>query len=307
MARFTTRFDTYATAMEVAEGCDLSGQRVVVTGGNSGLGQETARVLATRGAEVTLAVRDLDAGARATAEIAASRGTREVRVARLDLADRGSIAAFAEAWTGPLHVLVANAGVLGMPETRTAEGWELQFAVNHLGHFALALGLRPALAAAKGARVVAVTSGAHQWSPVVFDDIHFRFRPYDGNLAYGQSKTANILFAVGAQARWADDGITVSAARPPAVITGLQRHIGGGRNIPPHQLRSIEQGAASTVLVATYPELAGRGGLYLDGCKEGEVVHQANADRNGVAAYAVDRTNAERLWEHSLRLLAGAL
>jgi len=304
MARFTTRFDDQATAMEVAEGCDLSGKRVVVTGATSGLGEETARVLAAKGADVTLAVRDVDAGAQVAARIAESTGSRQIRVARLDLADRGSIAAFVADWTGPLHVLVANAGVMAVPETRTPEGWELQFAINHLGHFELSLGLHRALAAAQGARIVSVTSGAHMWSPVVFDDIHYVFRPYDTHQGYGQSKTANVLFAVGAQARWAGDGITTNAARPPAVITGLQRHIGGGGRIPKDSLRTIAQGAATSVLAAVAPELATAGGLYIDRCQEAEVVFRANSDRNGVAFYAVDPGNAERLWEESLRMLA---
>jgi len=303
MTRFTTTFGADPTAMEVAEGCDLSGKRVIVTGASSGIGQETARVLASKGAEVTLAVRDTEAGRRAAAQIAESTGARSLHVASLDLADRRSTAAFAEAWTGPLHVLVANAGIMATPETRTAEGWELQFAVNHLGHFALALALHRALAAAQGARIVSVTSGAHQWCPVVFDDIHCVFRKYDTHQGYAQSKTANILFAVEAQARWAGDGITTNAVRPPAVATGLQRHIGGG-NMPAHIIKTIPQGAASTVLAATAPELATLGGIYLDGCNEGVVVHKADPDRRGVAFYAVDRANAHRLWDESLRMLA---
>jgi NAD(P)-dependent dehydrogenase (short-subunit alcohol dehydrogenase family) len=299
---FTTRFGPDSTAMEVAEGCDLAGKRVVVTGASSGIGVETARALAATGADVTLAVRDVDAGQRVADKIAGSTGGRAPHVAALDLADRASIGRFVADWTGPLHVLVANAGIMAVPETRTAEGWELQFAVNHLGHFALALGLHGALAAAQGARIVSVTSGAHQWQPIVWDDIHCRFRPYDTHLGYAQSKTANVLFAVEAQRRWAGHGIVANAARPPAVRTGLQRHIGGGR-MPAHIIKTVEQGAASSVLAATAVELGARGGLYLDGCQEAVVVHQADPDRNGVAFYAVDAANAERLWEESVRTL----
>jgi NAD(P)-dependent dehydrogenase (short-subunit alcohol dehydrogenase family) len=305
MTRFTTNYGLEATAMEVVEGCDLTGKRAIVTGASSGLGLETTRALAAKGAEVTLAVRDVDAGARAATQIIDSIGACRLRVAKLDLADRGSIGAFLADWTGPLHVLVANAGVMAVPETRTREGWELQFAVNHLGHFALALGLHDALAAARGARIVSVSSGAHQWCPVVFEDIHCNFRPYDTHLGYGQSKTANVLFAVGAHARWSRDGITVNAVRPPAVATGLQRHIGGGR-MPSHIVKSIPQGAASSVLAATAPQLATLGGLYLDGCQEGVVVYRRDPDRNGVAFYAVDPGNADRLWEDSLRMLDGS-
>jgi NAD(P)-dependent dehydrogenase (short-subunit alcohol dehydrogenase family) len=202
MARIATRFGPQSTAAEVAEGIDLSGKRVIVTGAASGIGVETARALAGTGAEVTLAVRDLEAGARVAADITATTGNRDIHVARLDLADRASIAAFVAGWDGPLHVLVNNAGVMALPEQHTPEGWEMQFAINHLGHFALAMGLHDALAADGAARIVSVSSSAHQMSPVVFDDIHFAFRTYDPIGAYGQSKTANVLFAVEATARW---------------------------------------------------------------------------------------------------------
>ena len=162
-----------------------------------------------------------------------------IRVARLDLADRASIAAFVAAWEGPLDVLVNNAGVMAMPEEHTAEGWEMQFATNHVGHFALSVGLHDALAAAAPARVVSVSSSAHFLSPVIFDDLHFAFRRYDPWLAYGQSKTANVLFAVGATARWAGDGITVNALMPGAIATNLQRHVGGIRELQ-HQPRAAQ-------------------------------------------------------------------
>jgi len=179
MTRIETPFGRHSTAAEVAHGIDLAGKRVIVTGAASGIGVETARVLASIGADVTLAVRDTDAGARVAAEISASTGNRNVHVARLDLADRASIGAFIAGWTGSLHVLVNNAGVMALPDRQlTAQGCEMQFAVNHLGHFALAIGLHDALAAADGARIVAVSSSAHMLSPVVFDDLHFAFRRY---------------------------------------------------------------------------------------------------------------------------------
>jgi NAD(P)-dependent dehydrogenase (short-subunit alcohol dehydrogenase family) len=194
--RITTPFSFESTADEVAAGVDLTGRRAIVTGGASGIGIETARTLARAGAEVTLAVRDRAAGERTAEDITATTGSKEVRVAHLDLADQASVRAFAASWDGPLHILVNNAGVACTPETRTPEGWELQFATNHLGHFALATGLHRALAAAGGARVVSVSSSGHLVSPVVFEDIHFRERPYEAWSAYGQSKTANVLFAV---------------------------------------------------------------------------------------------------------------
>ena len=195
MRRIITEFGFRSTAAEVIEGIDLSGKRVIVTGGASGIGIPTAKALAGAGAEVTLAVRNTEAAGPVAAAIAAADGPR-VLVEQLDLADRASVAAFVARWRGPLHVLVNNAGVMALPEQHTPEGWEMQFATNHLGHFALANGLHRSLAAARGARIVSVSSSAHQLSPVVFDDIHFAFRPYEPILAYGQSKTANVLFAV---------------------------------------------------------------------------------------------------------------
>jgi len=189
-------FDATSTALEVVDGIDLTGKTAVVTGGASGIGVETARALAQTGVAVTLAVRNEQAGQRVAADIIASTGNPEVRVRALDLADLESVDAFVAAWDGPLHVLVNNAGVMDLPEQRTRAGWEMQFATNHLGHFALALGLHDALAADGSARVVSLSSSGHNRSPVVFDDLFFQRRPYDPKMAYGQSKTANVLFAV---------------------------------------------------------------------------------------------------------------
>ncbi|WP_248961970.1 SDR family NAD(P)-dependent oxidoreductase [Sphaerisporangium perillae] len=306
----TTPFTARSTAAEVVDGIDLTGRRAIVTGGASGIGIETARALAGAGAEVTLAVRDLDAGKRTAEDITATTGGRQVLVAPLDLADRASVASFVAAWDGPLHILVNNAGVMAAPETRTPEGWELQFATNHLGHFALATGLHPALAAAGGARVVSVSSSAHLRSPVVFDDIHFRERPYEPWLAYGQSKTANVLFAVEATRRWAGDGITVNALMPGGIRTNLQRHItqedldrmlaqAGAGSIT---LKTPEQGAATSVLVATSPLLDGIGGRYFEDCAE--AAPNEPGTRHGVATYALDPEAATLLWQVSTDTLA---
>ncbi|MFJ6216886.1 SDR family NAD(P)-dependent oxidoreductase [Streptomyces sp. NPDC092296] len=310
--RLTTPFTAESTAAEVVAGIDLTGRRAVVTGGSSGIGVETARALAGAGAEVTLAVRNPDAGRRAAEEITASTGNARLRVAPLDLADRASAASFAAAWDGPLHILVDNAGIMACPELRTPEGWELQFATNHLGHFALATGLHRALAAAGGARVVSVSSSAHLRSPVVFEDIHFRERAYEPWAAYGQSKTANVLFAVEATRRWADDGITVNALMPGAIRTNLQRYVSteeldrmralsGGPAAP--AWKTPEQGAATSVLVAASPLPAGIGGRYFEDCNQAQA-HQPGT-RSGVAGYALDPEAAARLWEVSVRTPAG--
>jgi NAD(P)-dependent dehydrogenase (short-subunit alcohol dehydrogenase family) len=303
-----TPFGFASTAAEVAEGVDLSGRRVVVTGAASGLGVETARALAGTGAEVVLAVRDVDAGVRTAKDIAATTGNQAPHVAALDLADLGSVAAFVSDWDGPLHALVNNAGVMACPEERTAAGWEMQLATNHLGHFALATGLHAALAADGAARIVSVSSSGHQVSPVIFDDLHFDFRPYDPWLAYGQSKTANVLFAVEATRRWASDGITANALMPGAIYTNLQRHTGGrgSGQTPEDWFKTPEQGAATSVLLAVSPLLEGVGGRYFVDCAEAETVDHRTGTLGGVARYALDPANAERLWEVSERLLEGA-
>ena len=303
MAPITTPFGRHSTAAEVATGIDLTGKRAIVTGAASGIGIETARVLAHAGAEVTLAVRNPDAGATVAADITATTGNKAIHVAPLDLADRASIAAFVAAWHDPLHILVNNAGVMALPEQYTPNGWEMQFATNYLGHFALALGLHNALAEAGAARIVSVSSSAHLLSPVVFDDIHFAFRPYDPRLAYGQSKTASILFAVSATTRWFRDGITANALMPGAIATNLQRHVGSIQT-PPERQKTPAQGAATSVLLATSPQLEGIGGRYFEDCNEAAIVTRRTKDYTGVAPYALDPDNADRLWEESLRMLA---
>ncbi|KAB2390460.1 SDR family NAD(P)-dependent oxidoreductase [Actinomadura montaniterrae] len=308
MSLIRTPFGFASSAAEVAAGIDLAGRRAVVTGASSGIGVETARALAAAGAEVTLAVRDTGAGRRVAAGITSTTGNAAVRVAALDLADPASVAAFTASWDGPLHILVNNAGVMACPEQYTPQGWELQFATNHLGHFALATGLHAALAADGAARIVVVSSTGHQMSPVVFDDVNFAFRPYDPWLAYGQSKTANVLFAVEATRRWARDGITANALMPGAIYTGLQRHTGGrgsGR-VPPELIKTVEQGAATSVLLATSPLLDGVGGRYFVDCNETETIDRRGdtPPLHGVARYALDPDGAQRLWTLSQTLLA---
>lgn len=304
--RITTPFTRETTAAEVIDGIDLTGRRAVVTGGASGIGVETARALASAGAEVTLAVRDTGAGERTAADITAATGNPHVTVAPIELADRSSVAAFAAAWQGPLHILVNNAGVMAEPLKRTPEGWEHQFATNHLGHFGLALGLRQALADAGNARIVLVSSSAHLRSPVVFDDIHFADREYEPWAAYGQAKTANVLFAVEATKRWAADGITANALMPGAIRTKLQRHQNANpefqKLVEGAIWKTVEQGAATSVLVAASPLLEGIGGRYFEDATEaGPNVPPAGT---GVAGYALDPEAAARLWDVSLDMFA---
>jgi NAD(P)-dependent dehydrogenase (short-subunit alcohol dehydrogenase family) len=311
--RITTPFGFTSTAAEVIAGVDLSGKRAIVTGASSGIGVETARALADAGAAVTLAVRNMESGERVAAEIREGTGNGAVTVGALDLSDLPSVGAFVAAWSGPLDILVNNAGVMAIQElTLSSSGHEMQFATNHLGHFALAIGLHDSLAAATSARIVSVSSGGHLRSPVVFDDIDYAFRDYDPFGAYGQSKTANVLFAVEATRRWATDGIFVNALMPGGIATPLQRHLpahyaeqaleafrAGGTDF-----KSVEQGAATSVLLAASPLLDGIGGRYFEDCNEAVVVNRRGGPgRGGVAPYALDPANAERLWELSLNLV----
>ncbi|MFF0339245.1 SDR family NAD(P)-dependent oxidoreductase [Kribbella sp. NPDC004875] len=304
MSRFTTPFGYDSTAGEVIAGVDLSGRRAVVTGGASGIGVETVRALAAAGAEVTLAVRNTAAGERVAGQIIESTGNNHVFVAPIELADRASVRAFAATWSGPLHILVNNAGVMAEPLNRTPEGWEHQFATNHLGHFGLTLGLYDALAAAGDARVVSVSSSAHLRSDVDLDDPHFENREYEPWAAYGQSKTANILFAVEGAKRWAADGIVVNALMPGGIRTALQRHVPEDvqRDWDQYRWKTVEQGAATSVLLAASPLVQGVTGKYFE--DNNEALPNVAGENTGVAPYALDPESATRLWDLSEKLLA---
>jgi NAD(P)-dependent dehydrogenase (short-subunit alcohol dehydrogenase family) len=313
--RLTTPFGASSTALEVVAGVDLGGKRAIVTGGSSGIGVETARALAQARAEVTLAVRDIAAGEAVADDIRRTTKNQRVCVGKLDLSDLVSVRAFVDAWSGPLHMLVNNAGVMAIPHRElSAQGHEMQFATNHLGHFALALGLHDALTAAHGARVVAVSSVGHLDGDVDFDDIDFAHRPYDPWLAYGQSKTANILFAVEAAKRWAPDGAVANALNPGRIrSTHLERYLDqvpvspalSGPASTGVSVKDIEQGAATSTLLAASPLVEGISGRYFEDCHEAGP-HQPGI-RRGVAAYALDPEHAQRLWEISLDMASSYL
>lgn len=315
-ARLSTPFTARATAAEIIEGVDLTERRMIVTGGASGIGLETTRALAGAGAEVTVATRDPARAADLVEEFSGS-GRGSVRAAALDLADLASVDAFVAGWEGPLHALVANAGIMAISDRQlTPEGWELQLATNYLGHFALARGLHDNLRAAGYARVVVVSSGAQLRAGVDFDDPQFDRRPYDPWTAYSQSKTAGALLAVGIARRWASDGIAANALSPGVINTNLQRHLSdealrsfgvldeaGNRIDLPHY-KTPEQGAATTVLLAASPLLEGVTGRYFEDNQESEVVPGGPEPMTGVAEHAVDPTAADRLWAYAEGLLA---
>ncbi|MEH0937610.1 SDR family NAD(P)-dependent oxidoreductase [Micromonospora psammae] len=314
-ARLTTPFAAHATAAEILDGVDLTGRRMIVTGGASGIGVETVRALAGAGAAVTVATRD-PGRAAALVEEFSGPGPGSVRAAALDLADLSSVDAFVAAWEGPLHALVANAGVMAVPTRQlTAEGWEMQLATNYLGHFALARGLRDSLRAGTG-RVVVVSSGAQLRRAVDFDDPHFERQPYEPWAAYFQSKTADVLLVVGIARHWAADGITANAANPGYIMTNLQRHLdddtlrsvgvtideAGNRTVPDY-FKTPAQGAATSVLLAASPLLEGVTGRYFEDNQEAAVVPGGPEPMTGVAEHAVDPAAADRLWAYAEEVL----
>lgn len=316
----TTTFDASTTAAEVVEGLDLHGKVALITGGASGIGLESARALGAAGAEITLAVRTPHSAATAAAVESLRAGGAKVHVSRLDLTDLSSVTAVAEKWDGPLDILVNNAGVMAVPElVRTERGWESQYAANHLGHAALTLGLHGALAASGSARVVQVASSAHLMSPFDFDDPHFTHRPYEQWTAYAQSKTAMVLFTVALAGRWADAGITVNALHPGGIMTNLQRHLddsqlafvgakdadGNTLDVPPGW-KTPQQGAATTVLLAASPTVAGVTGQYFEDCAAAPLQPEPRPGAAGVAAYAVDPTLASKLYDLTLEQLTPA-
>lgn len=302
-------FDKHSTASEVVAGLDLSHMQALVTGASGGLGAETARALAERGARVTLTARDLDKGRKVVDEIRKSTGNDRVDLMALALDDARSVREFAGAFlakNASLTALVNNAGVMACPLARTAQGYEMQFATNHLGHFLLTCLLAPALRRGAPARVVSVSSRGHRFSPVVFEDMHFERRAYDKWSAYGQAKTANVLFAVELDRRLRQAGARANALHPGAIVTELGRHLQpadiellrsrapGGRM----EWKQVPAGAATSAWAATAPELEGRGGLYLEDCQVAGPRASAS-DEGGYEAWALDPEAAKRLWSVS--------
>ncbi|QDE41021.1 SDR family NAD(P)-dependent oxidoreductase [Luteibacter pinisoli] len=309
-------FTATSTAADVIAGIDLTGRNAVVTGGYAGLGLETARTLRDAGARVIVPARDM-AKARKALD-----GEAGIEVLPMDLTDPASIDAFAQAVLDrgePLHLLINNAGVMACPLERNARGYERQFATNHLGHFQLAVRLWPALQRARGARIISVSSRGHRYSPVVFDDIQFERRDYDPWLSYGQSKTANILFAVAADARGKADHIRAFSLHPGAIHTDLARYMTDedlrrfgaiddeGKPVVNLAMgfKSVAQGAATSVWGATSPLLDGRGGEYLEDADIAPMLDDATVAANdlinlhGVRDYAIDPAAAEQLWKVS--------
>jgi len=311
--RDASKFGADTTTSEVTEGINLTGKKALVTGGSSGLGQETARILAEKGAHVILTARDIPKGEGVADSIRSSTGNPKVEVEELELGSLASIRAFAKRFLARhdrLDMLINNAGVMACPFGKTADGFEMQFGANHLGHFLMTCLLVPALRKGAPSRIVSVSSRGHHFSPVVFDDPNFETHPYDKWQSYGRSKTANVLFAVGLDKRLGPKGVHAYGLHPGGIMTELARHLevadiemlrarnrGAGM-----KFKTVEAGAATQVFAATAPELEGRGGFYLEDCQIA-AVNDDPAGLNGVRSYAVDPANADRLWELSEKLV----
>ena len=311
----TSKFGARSTALEVAAGHDLTGKTALVTGASSGIGIETARALLSTGAAVILAVRDTEKGEAVAQQLRESTHNPHVSVIPLDLSSLASIQEAAQTFRArwdKLHILVNNAGVMATPPSTTADGFEMQFGTNHLGHFAFTTLLLPALLNAAPARVVSVSSSGHRRSDIYWDDVQFQTRAYDKWMAYGQSKTANVLFAVGLNQRYAAQGVTANALHPGGIHTNLQKFvpeeewralgwIDADGNVNP-AFKTVEQGASTSTWAALGSELEQVGGLYLEDCQEA-APWSADKPYSGYMPYARSPESADRLWQLSTQLI----
>jgi NAD(P)-dependent dehydrogenase (short-subunit alcohol dehydrogenase family) len=308
-------FDQTSTADDVLAGIDLGGKHALVTGASAGIGVETVRALASRGAAVTMGVRDLPKAEAARDRILDTVPDARLELREVDLASLASVRAFSEgvlADHASLDLLIGNAGIMACPQGRTADGFELQFGTNHLGHFLLCRELLP-LVSHEGARVVLLSSSGHRLGDVSLDDWNFERTAYDPWVAYGRSKTANVLCAVALDARLDAHGAQAMAVHPGFIITELGRHLTRETFQQLQDMRTpgeepfqktVEQGAATTCYAATAPELAGEPAWFYEDCHRAELVTEADAGRAaGVRSYALDPDRAEALWSLSEELV----
>lgn len=311
-------FGAKTPAREVVQGMDLSGKNAIVTGGYSGIGLETVRALCAAGATVTVPARRVDAARDALAPVPGN-----IEIAAMDLADLSSIRSFTDDYlsTGRgLHILINNAGIMACPLARVGPGWERQFGVNHLGHMAMSLGLLPALEKANGARLVALSSTAHIRGDVNWDDPHYERTDYNKWDAYAQAKSANALFALGADRKWDRYGVTAFGVHPGGIFTPLQRHLEldemvalGWKNpdgsVPPAvaaMFKTPEQGASTATWAATSALLDGLGGEYCEDCDIAALAGPDSQRWEHARDWICSEDKAERLWAMSEAMLASA-
>ncbi|MDG2304614.1 MAG: SDR family NAD(P)-dependent oxidoreductase [Candidatus Binatia bacterium] len=311
------------TTNQVLDGVDLAGRRFVITGASSGLGEEATRALASKGATISMLARSREKMEAAAARIRESVPAAKLEIHEVDLADIASIRAFTDAYLeghDAIDVLINNAGVMCCPLSRTADGFEMQFGTNHLGHFVLTNRLLPAILRGNAPRIVNLSSGGHSICNVDLDDPNFESTEYDPWESYGRSKTANVLFTVELAKRLRGEGVLSFAVHPGAIMTELGRHLteetlnmmmertksrakaageeSSGGGMP---FKQVEAGAATQVWAATAPELAAHSGSYLGDCQLG--VEGGNPTYRGYASYALDAAAAEKLWAVSERLV----
>lgn len=312
-------FNRNSTGAEVLADISLQGKVAIVTGGYSGIGLETTRALAAKGVKVIVPVRSMK---KAAENLAAISG--DVQTAMLDLGDLASVRSFADEMgknLKQLDLLINNAGIMACPETRVGPGWEAQFGVNHMGHFALSKYLMPLLQRTRGARVVSLTSTGHKMSDILWDDIHYNTTDYDKWQAYGQSKTANALFANALSRRLKATGGLAFAVHPGGIFTPLQRHLpkeemvalgwinedGSPSELAKQGFKTPEQGCSTTLWAATSDLLNDTAGVYCEDCNIAAPTdfNSPMARYFGVNPHACDDASAERLWEISEALLKG--
>ncbi|ARW16815.1 putative oxidoreductase [Komagataeibacter europaeus] len=316
----TQQFGATSTTEDVLRNISLAGKRVLVTGVSAGLGVETARALAAHGASVVVAVRNLAKAEHATAQVRADaeKGGGSLELLELDLADLASVRAATDRLNAagkPFDLVIANAGVMATPFGHTKDGFETQFGTNHLGHFVLVNRIAGLLRA--GSRLVNLSSAGHRFSDVDLADPNFAHTPYDPWVAYGRSKTANILFAVAFDARHRAQGIRATAVHPGAIMTELVRYLPEGAleameaqinaqaaaaGKPPFEFKTVPQGAATSVWAGVVAAADAVGGHYCEDCHVAPVIPN-DAPKGlldeGVRAYAVDLAHAEALWAKS--------
>ena len=325
-----SQYDRDTTTDEVLQGIDLSGKRIVITGTSSGLGRESARALASKGASVTMLARNASKNEAAAEAIREQVPGADLETRVVDLTSLESVRTLAKDFLNDhsrVDVLINNAGIMVCPFGTTSDGFELQLGTNHLGHFLLTVLLTPALVDGEASRVVELSSGAHGIAGVDFDDLMFERREYDPWVAYGQSKTANALFALELDRRLADRGVKAFSVHPGMIMTELARHMTAEvmEQMQVHiqaraeqdgateeeatggemRFKSLEAGAATQVWAATAPELEAHGGAYLADCQVGEI--GGNIADSGVAPHASDPEAAARLWSLSETLVGQQL